>query len=146
MSCDDSLKMTLLRQADHPFEGNVTQLVSEKGSNSIGVPIPVNAKPFTNVPSNSGEFPYVRCMEWLKKRITHKVRRIHTLKKHAQNGNFKRIQFIFRKGNLCNNCVRWPFDVVLNYFYDWLQKPISNQCVFFSQIFCLLKQNNTLQN
>jgi len=30
----------------HPFEGNVTQLVSEKGSSSTGVPKPANAKPF----------------------------------------------------------------------------------------------------
>jgi len=42
-------------------------LVSEKGSNSTRVTKPVDAKPFANVPSNSGEFPYVRCTEWLKK-------------------------------------------------------------------------------
>jgi len=33
----------------HSFEGNITWLVSEKGSNSTGVPIPANAQPFTNV-------------------------------------------------------------------------------------------------
>jgi len=30
----------------HPFEGNITQLVSEKGSRSTGVPKPAHAKPF----------------------------------------------------------------------------------------------------
>ena len=53
----------------YPFEEN-NQLVSEKGSSSRGVPIPVNAQPFGNIASNSGEIPTVRCTEWLKKRIT----------------------------------------------------------------------------
>jgi len=44
-----------------------SKLVSERGSNSIGVPIPFNAKPFVNIPSNSDEFPYVLCTEWLKR-------------------------------------------------------------------------------
>jgi len=44
-----------------------TELVFENGSNSRGVSIPVNTQPFTNIASNSGEFPTARCTEWLKK-------------------------------------------------------------------------------
>jgi len=46
-----------------------TELVFENGSNSRGVSIPVNTQPFTNIASNSGEFPTARCTEWLKKRL-----------------------------------------------------------------------------
>ena len=38
--------MAILPSLYHPFEGNVTYLVSEKGSSSTGVPKPANAKPF----------------------------------------------------------------------------------------------------
>ena len=40
--CDIATKAEIY----HPFEGNVTWLVSEKGSSSTGMPKPAHAKPF----------------------------------------------------------------------------------------------------
>jgi len=42
---------------DHPFEGNVTELVSEKGSSSTGVSKPAHAKPFARRTWLQGRVP-----------------------------------------------------------------------------------------